>query len=109
MCDCLLSKARLRADQIPAQDGTAVYFSGAKHEATDWSVERAFAVLVAPGKDPIESHKTARKFYAELDAGQEDLPEGTRTDRRPPRGSHRHHLLQSRRTAPCSPSRASST
>jgi glycyl-tRNA synthetase len=27
MCDCLLSKARLRADQIPAQDGTAVYFS----------------------------------------------------------------------------------
>jgi glycyl-tRNA synthetase len=66
MCDCLLSKARLRADQIPTQDGTAVYFSGAKHPATGWSVERAFAVLVAPGKDPIESHKTARKFYGEL-------------------------------------------
>jgi glycyl-tRNA synthetase len=66
MCDCLLSKARLRADQIPAQDGTAVYFSGAKHPATGWSIERNFAVLVAPGKDPIESHKTARKFYGEL-------------------------------------------
>ncbi|RYD39145.1 MAG: glycine--tRNA ligase, partial [Verrucomicrobiaceae bacterium] len=66
MCDCLLSKARLRADQVPPQDGTAVYFKGAKHEATNWSVERIFAVLVAPGKDPIESHKTARKFYGEL-------------------------------------------
>ena len=65
MCDCLLSKARLRADQIPAQDGTAVYFSGAKHEATGWSSDKPFAVLVAPGKDPIESHKTARKFYAD--------------------------------------------
>lgn len=66
MCDCLLSKARLRADQIPAQDGTAVYFSGAKHPATGWSIERPFAVLVETGKDPVESHKTARKFYAEL-------------------------------------------
>jgi len=66
MCDCLLSKARLRADQIPAQDGTAVYFLGAKHPPTGWSIERPFAMLVAPGRDPIESHKTARKFYAEL-------------------------------------------
>ena len=66
MCDCLLSKARLRADQVPAQDGTAVWFSGAKLSASDWSVERQFAVLVAPGKDPIEAHKTARKFYGEL-------------------------------------------
>ncbi len=66
MCDCLLSKARLRADQIPAQDGTAVWFSAAKHTASGWSVERAFAVLVAPGKDPTESHKTARKYYSEF-------------------------------------------
>jgi glycyl-tRNA synthetase len=56
----------LRADQIPAQDGTAVYFSGASHPASGWSIERSFAVLVASGKDPIESHKTARKFYGEL-------------------------------------------
>jgi len=66
MCDCLLSKARLRADQIPPQDGTAVHFKGAKHEASGWSSDRGFAVLVAPGKDPIESHKTARKYYAEF-------------------------------------------
>src|SRR5690606_38977014 len=64
MCDCLLSKARLRADQIPPQDGTAVYFRGARHETTGWSTDREYAVLVAPGKDPIESHKTARKYYA---------------------------------------------
>ncbi|MEI6178774.1 MAG: glycine--tRNA ligase, partial [Verrucomicrobiota bacterium] len=66
MCDCLLSKSRFRADQIPAQDGTAVYFSGAKHPATGWSIERPYAVLVATGKDPAESHKTARKYYAEF-------------------------------------------
>jgi glycyl-tRNA synthetase len=74
MCDCLLSKARLRADQIPAQDGTAVWFSGAKHPASGWSVERAFAVLVAPGKDPLEAHKTARKYYAELLANRQVSP-----------------------------------
>jgi glycyl-tRNA synthetase len=65
MCDCLLSKARLRADQIPAQDGTAVWFSGARHEATGWSVERTFAVLVPAGKDAGSAVKTAQKFYAE--------------------------------------------
>ena len=65
MCDCLLSKTRFRADQIPAQDGTAVWFTGAHHPATGWSVERPFAVLVATGKDPLDAHKTARKFYAE--------------------------------------------
>lgn len=66
MCDCLLSKARLRADQVPAQDGTAVWFSGAKLAEPAWSVDRPFAVLVATGKDPIEAHKTARKYYAEF-------------------------------------------
>ncbi len=74
MCDCLLSKARLRADQIPAQDGTVVWFSGAKHPASEWSVERAFAVLVAPGKDPIESHKTARKYYSEFLSNKQVSP-----------------------------------
>lgn len=65
MCDCLLSKARLRADQIPPQDGTAVWFRGASHPASGWSVERTFAVLVPAGKDPGEAHKVARRFYAE--------------------------------------------
>ena len=65
MCDCLLSKARLRADQIPAQDGTAVWFSGAKLE-TGWSVDRPFAVLVAPDKDPASAKKVARQYYAQF-------------------------------------------
>ena len=29
MSDCLLSRARLRADQVPEQSGTAVWYSGA--------------------------------------------------------------------------------
>jgi glycyl-tRNA synthetase len=74
MCDCLLSRARLRADQIPEQDGTAVHFSGASHAATGWSIQRSFAVLVPQGKDPIDSHKTARKFYGELMPDQKISP-----------------------------------
>src|SRR5690606_8014611 len=65
MCDCLLSKSRLRADQIPAQDGTVVWFSGAKLES-GWSVDRPFAVLVAPDKDPASAKKVARQFYAQF-------------------------------------------
>jgi glycyl-tRNA synthetase len=74
MCDCLLSKARLRADQVPAQDGTAVWFSGANHPATNWSVERKFAVLIAPGKEVGEAHKIARKYYAELNPNKQLSP-----------------------------------
>ncbi len=74
MCDCLLSKSRLRADQIPAQDGIAVWFSGAKHEASGWSVEREFAVL-APSEDKIgEAHKTAKKYYSEFLSNKQISP-----------------------------------
>ena len=66
MSDCLLSKARLRADQVPAQDGTAVWYSGAELQDTGWSVERQFAVLVPEGKDPAASKKVARQFYAQF-------------------------------------------
>jgi glycyl-tRNA synthetase len=74
MCDCLLSKARLRADQIPVQDGTAVWFSGAKHTTTEWSVERSFAVLVATGKDPMDAHKIARKYCSEFLSNKQISP-----------------------------------
>ncbi len=66
MCDCLLSKARLRADQIEPQDGTAVWYSGARHEASGWSTDRPFAVLVPAGKDADSARKTARRFYGEF-------------------------------------------
>lgn len=74
MCDCLLSKARLRADQIPAQDGTVVWFTSASHPASNWSVQREFAVLIAPGKEVGEAHKTARKYYAEFNPNKQISP-----------------------------------
>ncbi len=74
MSDCLLSKARLRADQIPAQDGTAVWFTGASHPATGWSVQREFAVLIAPGKEVGEAHKIARKYYADFNPNKQISP-----------------------------------
>ncbi|MEM0970538.1 MAG: glycine--tRNA ligase, partial [Verrucomicrobiota bacterium] len=58
MCDCLLTKARLRADQIEPQSGTAYYYEGAKEG--DWSVDRPFAVLLGEN----QARKTARQFYA---------------------------------------------
>lgn len=66
MCDCLLSKARLRADQVPEQDGTAVWYSGAKLDSADLNIERPFAVLVAPDKDPASAKKVARQFYSQF-------------------------------------------
>lgn len=66
MCDCLLSKARLRADTIEPQSGTAYRYSGARHEETNWSLDREFAVLVVPGQDGNKARKTARQFYADF-------------------------------------------
>ena len=65
MSDCLLSRARLRADQVPEQSGTAVLYSGAEHEESGWSVDSEFAVLVPEGKDPDSAKKTARQLYGE--------------------------------------------
>jgi len=66
MCDCLLSKARLRADQIESQSGTAYWFIGASHADSDWSVEREYAVLVTEGQDENKARKTARQYYAQF-------------------------------------------
>ena len=65
MCDCLLSRARLRADQVPEQSGTAVWYAGASHADSGWSVDTEFAVLVPSGKDADSGKKTARQFYGE--------------------------------------------
>lgn len=68
MCDCLLSKARLRADQIEAQTGTAYHFTGASHAESDWSVERPFSVLIDPTANQNENNarKTAKAYYAQF-------------------------------------------
>jgi glycyl-tRNA synthetase len=64
MCDCLLSKARLRADQIPPQSGTAYRYTGASEGG--WSVEREFAVLLKEGQNENKARKTARQYYAQF-------------------------------------------
>ncbi len=66
MCDCLLSKARLRADQIAPQSGTAYWYSGASYEESGWSFERDYAVLVTEGQDENKARKTARQYYAQF-------------------------------------------
>jgi len=66
MCDCLLSKARLRADQIPAQSGTVYHFTGASHAESGWSVTRDYAVLAKEGEDENKARKTARQYFAQF-------------------------------------------
>ena len=67
MCDCLLTKARLRADQIEPQSGIAYHFTGASHEESEWSVDRAYSVLLnQPNQDENKARKTAREFYAQF-------------------------------------------
>ena len=64
MCDCLLSKARLRADQIEPQSGVAYHYNGATEG--EWSVDREFAVLLREGQDENKARKTARQYYAQF-------------------------------------------
>lgn len=68
LCDCLLSKERLRADQIPAQSGVAFWWKGAAAKDGSWSTKKEFSMLV-PGSDE-KSAKTARKgafqYYSQI-------------------------------------------
>ena len=66
MCDCLLTKARLRADQIEPQSGTAYHFTGASHEESGWSVERPFSVLLQENQDENKARKTAKEYYSQF-------------------------------------------
>ncbi|MDF1810825.1 MAG: glycine--tRNA ligase [Verrucomicrobiales bacterium] len=66
MCDCLLSKARLRADQIPEQSGTVYSYTGASHEESGWSVNKPYSVLLTEGQDPNKAKKTARLYYSQF-------------------------------------------
>jgi glycyl-tRNA synthetase len=63
MVDCLLTKKRLRADQIDPQSGTVYSFSGAKSTETGWNVTKPFAVLLKQGDHPERARKVARQFY----------------------------------------------
>jgi glycyl-tRNA synthetase len=74
MCDCLLTKARLRADQIEPQSGTVYHFKGASHAASEWSIERIYAVLVSGDNAEARAGKTARQFYAQFLANKQISP-----------------------------------
>ena len=68
MVDCLLTKARFRADQIEPQSGTACHFSGA-HAGLHTS-GRGFSVLIRRGENIERARKLARTFYAEGFSGK---------------------------------------
>lgn len=46
MCDCLLTKERLRADQVPAQSGMGFFYTGAAKKDGSWNIEKKYSVLV---------------------------------------------------------------
>lgn len=73
MCDCLLSKERLRADQVPAQSGTAYWYEGAKKADSSWSTNKPFAILVPSEKEAKTARKGAMQYYTQL-AGKGTLP-----------------------------------
>lgn len=76
MCDCLLSKARLRADQIEPQSGTAYHYTGASHEESGWSLERPYSVLISGNQDENKARKTARQYYAQFLPDKQISPKG---------------------------------
>ena len=51
LCDCLLSKERLRADQIPAQSGVAYWWKGAAAKDGSWSTSKEFSMLTTEGSE----------------------------------------------------------
>lgn len=66
MCDCLLSNARLRADNIEPQTGTVYWYTGASHEESGWSVEKEYGVLTTGNEDENKARKTAKLFYSKF-------------------------------------------
>ncbi|MBQ5665805.1 MAG: glycine--tRNA ligase, partial [Akkermansia sp.] len=75
LCDCLLTKERLRADQIPAQSGVAYWWKGAARKDGSWSTKKEFSMLVEGTDD--KSAKAARKgalqYYSQI-AGKGTQP-----------------------------------
>jgi len=64
MSDCLLTKARFRADQIEPQSGDAYWYDGARNVSTGYGVDREFAVLLRAGENVERARKIARQYYA---------------------------------------------
>ena len=76
MCDCLLTKERLRADQVPAQSGMGFFYTGAAKKDGSWNIEKKYSVLVESEKQADKARKTAAQYYAQLagkDASYKDM------------------------------------
>lgn len=65
MVDCLLTKKRLRADQIEPQSGTAYAWCGARDAASGKESKESFSALLLPGKPPESVRKLATLFYSQ--------------------------------------------
>lgn len=63
MCDCLLTKKRLRADQIDPQSGTVHYFTGANDAQSEKKSPDSFSVLISESQKEEKALKTAKQFY----------------------------------------------
>ena len=68
LCDCLLSKERLRADQIPAQSGVAYWWKGAAAKDGSWSSAKEFSMLTAEGteKEAKAARRSAQQYYSQI-------------------------------------------
>lgn len=68
LCDCLLSKERLRADQIPAQSGVALWWKGATMKDGSWSTKKEFSMLTAEGseKEVKNARRSALQYYSQI-------------------------------------------
>ncbi|TAG08664.1 MAG: glycine--tRNA ligase [Verrucomicrobia bacterium] len=66
MCDCLLSKVRMRADQVPSLTGAVYHFSGATLPDSSWKSEKAYSVMKLEGMDEAKLRKTAREYYSQF-------------------------------------------
>jgi glycyl-tRNA synthetase len=89
MCDCLLTRDRLRADQIDPQDGTVYHFTGARIDGTSWSTSRSYSVFLRPGTDEAKLRKTAREYYSQfatelLKPSKDAAPSGAEDSGQPP-------------------------
>lgn len=74
MCSDLLTKERLRADQIEPQTGTAYHYKGAKHDESGWSVEREYSVLITDANHgENNARKIAKNYYVEF-LNNKDIP-----------------------------------
>ncbi len=65
LVECYVTKKRFRADQIPAQSGTVLSFTGAVSKSTGLDVTKNYAVLIPQGGSEKKARKLAVEFYAQ--------------------------------------------